>query len=246
VVQQTAVAAAPGWKTALEVIVAPTTAFTRLREAPKWFWAFVIAAVLAMAGSLLIAPTIDHYMASGQYAAELARNPAFANLPSSDRDARIQAGIGFGRAISKFNFVIVPIALLLVGLIQSVVMLIAGAATGAKSGTFAKYWAISMNAAVVGGVGALLNAIIVIIRGADSFTSITDFQAAVPGLALLIPASAVKLHAFFSPFTAVGIWSVAILALGMMVTAGVKRVPAIAVAVFLLAIAGLFASFSAN
>ncbi len=240
------VAPQPGWKTALEIIISPKAVFERLAQAPKWVWAFLIASILGIIGSLILAPTFEHYLTSGGYAAEMARNPAFQNMPAEKRDAAIAQAAGFTKGLTKFGFIFVPFTILIGGVINSILMLIGSAAGGGK-GSFAKFWSISMHVSVVTlGIGSLLNAIIVTLRGADSFNSLADLGAAVPGLALLIPASAVKLHAFFGAFNVVTIWGAVLFALGMIVSAHVKRVPAAITAFMILAIFGLFSTLSAN
>lgn len=119
-----------GWLTALDVIVAPNAAFVRLREAPTWFWAFLMSVVLGIIGSLLVAPALDHYVSSGAYGAELIRSPQIANLPADQQQKAIATATGIVRATQKFNVVILPVVLLFVAVVQTVIMLVASALFG--------------------------------------------------------------------------------------------------------------------
>ena len=235
-----------GWKTALDVILAPNAAFERLRAAPTWFWAFLIAAALGIIGSLLVAPAFDHYVTSGGYQAELAKSPRFAQLTAEQRDKAIASAVGFVRIAQKFNVVIVPISILVVALIQALVMLIASAIAKGK-GTFGSLWAAAMNVAIVGGgLYAVVNGIIIMIHGSDNFTSTTDFTSAVPSLGMLVPTAAAKLHAFFAAFHVFSLWAAVLLVIAMQKTALMGRGPAIVTAALMLIVTGIFATFSAN
>lgn len=235
-----------GWLTALDVIVAPNAAFVRLREAPTWFWAFLMSVVLGIIGSLLVAPALDHYFSSGAYGAELIRSPQIANLPADQQQKAIATATGIVRATQKFNVVILPVVLLFVAVVQTVIMLLASAITKGK-GTFGSLWAAAMNVAIVGfGLFSLINGVIVMIHGSDNFTSTADFTSAVPNLGLLIPRSAVKLHAFFTTFHVFNIWASVLLVIAMEKTALMDRVPAIVTAAILLVCTALFATLAAR
>jgi hypothetical protein len=190
-----------GLKTLWDTIVAPKEAFESLRAAPTWGWAFLIVIVLSTLSSYLITPAIIHGM-TADWPNMVARNPQLAAQTPEQQ----QAGLALVLKFTQFNWIFTPIVGLIGALLGAVILLIFNA-IGRGEGSFAKYWAAQWNIGIVTAAGSIVVAIVVLIRGADSFTSASEVQTAVPGLALLVPATAVKLHAFFSAFTIFGIWA---------------------------------------
>lgn len=190
-----------GLKTLWDTIVAPKEAFESLRAAPTWGLALVIVVILSALASYLITPAIVHGM-TADWPNMVARNPRLAQLTPEQQ----QAQLGIVVAFTKFSWIFTPIISVFAAVIGAIVLLIFNA-IGRGEGSFAKYWAAQWNIAIVTAAGSIVLAIIVLIRGADSFTSATDVQSAMPSLGMLVPASSVKLHTFLSVFSVFGLWA---------------------------------------
>lgn len=227
----------------VDIVVAPPAAFARLRVAPAWGWTFVAAALLAIAGILLMDPVTLHVFdrtAAETYAAL----PSIEHLPAERRAAAVEKMVGIGRTMIRVGWVMVPFGMLLGALISSLVMLLANALTHGD-GDFRRFWALAMATAVVGSLGLFLTGVIVALRGPDAFGTQADVQHALPSLALLAPGAPPKIAAFLGMFSVTAIWSTVLLALGMTAVARIPRLPAaLAAAVLLLGPAVLAASFT--
>ncbi|HZO95282.1 MAG TPA: hypothetical protein VFB22_16160 [Candidatus Baltobacteraceae bacterium] len=219
---QAAVPPRSGLATAVDVVIAPTQAFERLRVAPTWGWAFLIAVVLGMVGFALTIPAALHALQVGGPAL-FASSPQFQNLPADKQQQAISNALAFTRVITQLQWIFVPIVMLIGSLIGTVVMLIANAIAHGE-GTFKKLWALSINVGIVSvGIGLLLTGIICVVRGPASFTSTTDVQRALPSLALFAGSAGVKMKTFLAAFNVVQLWGTALLGLGMQ---GVARIGA--------------------
>jgi hypothetical protein len=230
-------ARASGLKTALDTIVAPRDAFERLRAAPTGGWALVLAIVLYAIGTYLLTPAIAH-ATQNDWPNTVAANPRLAQLTAEQQ----QHYLDFVLRIISFNWLFAIIILPIIVFVQTIIMLVFNA-IGRGSASFASLWAASANIAVASlGLGAVVAAILVTLRGADTFAHPLDVQTAMPSLALLAPGAALKLHAFLAAFTPFSLWGCFLIATAMMVTARVS--PAIAWTtgiVMLLVGGGLFA-----
>lgn len=190
-----------GLKTLWDTIVAPKEAFESLRVAPTWGIAFVIVIVLSAVASFLITPAIAHGV-TADWPNMVARNPKLAQLTPDQQQAQLAIVVGF----MKYNWVFTPIVSIIAALIGAVLLLIFNA-IGRGQGSFANYWAAQWNIGIVTAASSLALAVIVMLRGANSFNSAAEVQSAMPSLAMLVPASAVKLHAFLSVFSVFGLWA---------------------------------------
>jgi hypothetical protein len=233
-----------GLATVADIIVAPASAFAKLREAPTWGWAFLVATVLGIIGSLIISPAVAHALQT-TLPAQLAANPAIANLPADQQQVAINRALGFSKIIAQVSFVFVPIGILISGLVQGLIMLIANAVAHGD-GTFKKYFALSVNVSVVGvGLSSLLIGIIVLVRGVNSFDSPTAIQGAVPSLALLAPGVRGALGGFLGSMNIVALWAIALLALGMNGVGRIPRLAAWVTAIVMLLLTACFAAWGA-
>ncbi len=241
---ESSAAARPGLSNVVDIVVAPDAAFARLRELPVWGWAFLVAALLAVAGALVAGPALSHAM-DVSLPAQLAASPQLAKLPPEQQQKFIANYLRISHAIAQWTFVAVPFALLLAGLVQGVIMLIANAATKGE-GTFRKFFALSITVAVVGeGLRSVVLAAIVAVRGVDAFDSVTAVQGVVPSLALLAPGAHGALAGFLAGLNVFYLWAAALLALGMMRIARIPAVPAWCTAVVMLLLTACFAAFGA-
>ena len=219
----------------VDIVIAPKTAFERLRVVPTWVWAFVAATLLCVAGSLLSQPAALHAINTGM-PAQLAANKAIERLPAARQQAVIAQQLGLLRTMTQISWLLAPVIILVTGLVQALVMTVANA-VGRGRGTFAQYFALSQTVAVVGtGLGALVLGVIVTIRGAATFDDFRSLQSAMPSLGLLAPGAHGALRGFLDALTVFNLWAAALLAYGMMIVGRVPRTAAwVAAAIMLLA-----------
>jgi hypothetical protein len=210
---------ANGLATLLNIIASPKEAFETLRVAPTWGWAFIVAAVLGVIGSILMLPAARNAF-DAQWAVQLATNPDMAQM-SPDKAAQMKSiSAIFVSASPAFVVIAIPIFTL----IETAIMLIFNAVSHGV-GTFKTLWASAMNIAVIAMLGSLVTGVIVVVRGADSFQSQIAVQGAMPSLAMLAP-HAGKLTNFLGAFTPFSIWSTILTVIAMLTVARVSKVPA--------------------
>ncbi len=215
-----------GLLTALDMIVAPQAAFERLAVAPTWIWGFLIASLVAIVYSFVSLGAVIHVMDTS-VPAVLAHNAQIAALPAAQQQKQITMILGIQHLLAKFGWIIQPIAILLIGLIQTVIMFIVNAAAKGKA-NFARLWALSMNVAVVGyGVMYLIGMIVILVRGPEAFDTALSLANTVPGLGMLAPASAPVLGAFLATFSITNIWAAVLFAMGMRTIARISLAPAV-------------------
>jgi len=234
-----------GLANVVDIIIAPNSAFDRIRQVPVWGWAFLVATLLGIAGALLVGPAIQHAIETGM-PAMLAANENIAKLPPDQQQKQIAGFMSLYKNIAKFSWILTPVWILIVGLIQGVVMLIANAA-GRGTGTFKHYFALSITVAIVGfGLNSLIMGLIVTLRGAASFETTTAVQGAVPSLGLLAPGLKGALAGFLGGFNVFALWATALLALGMERVGRISRGPAWATAIIMLLLTACFAAYGAK
>jgi len=234
-----------GLSNVVDIVVSPDAAFARLREVPAWGWAFLVASVLGVAGSLVVGPAIAHAM-DVSLPAQLAASPQVAKMPADQQATFIANYLRISHIFAQWSFVAVPFALLIAGLVQGVIMLIANAA-GKGDGSFRKLFALSITVTVVGeGLRSIAFAAIVLVRGTGSFDSITAVQQVVPSLALLAPGAHGALAGFLGGLNVFYLWAAALLALGMQRVARISPVAAWSTAVVMLLLTACFAAFGAS
>jgi Yip1 domain len=241
ITSETPIGPRPGLSNVTDIVVAPNAAFDRLRQIPTWGWAFLIGTVLGVIGSLLISPAIAHAIQTSM-PAQLAADPGIAKLPPDQQQKTIAISLQFAKVFTQISFIFIPIGILLAGVIQAVVMLVANAA-GRGDGTFSKYFALSVNVSVIGiGISYIVLGIIVLVRGPNAFETTTAVQASLPSLALLMPGARGGTAGFFGALNVFAIWATVLLALGMQRVGRVSPAVAwIAAIVMLLCTAGLAA-----
>jgi hypothetical protein len=229
----------------VDVVIAPSTAFARLRVVPTWGWAFLVATLLAIAGSLLTQPAVMHAIATGM-PAQLAASPAIARLPAAQQAHVVQQQLAIFRFIAQFGWLFMPVWILLAGVVQALVMTVANA-VAKGDGSFGKYFALSVTVAVVGlGFASLVTALIVMLRGTGSFDDMKAIQSAVPSLALLAPGAHGALRGFLEALSAFNLWATALLALGMTVVGRIPRTAAWTTAALMLLVTALAAAYGAS
>jgi hypothetical protein len=139
-------------------------------------------------------------------------------------DDLAKASAGMAK-FSAFGFIAVIFIIPIVCLIEALIMLVFNA-LGKGEGNFVKYFAAQTNIAVVASVGTLINAVIVIVRGPESFNTMRDIQMAVPSLAMLSPGAGVKLVTFLGVFTPFSLWATGLAILAMLTIGKVPKLQA--------------------
>ena len=234
-----------GLSNAIDIVIAPNAAFDRLRETPTWLWAFAVALVCGIIGTLVAHPAFVHAFDTSM-PAQLAADPNIAKLPPEQQQRQIAMVMGISRFMFGIAWLFVPFAILIGGLIQGLVLTIENA-IGRGQGSFAKFFALSVTASVVGiGLYYLAFAAIVMVRGPSSFETMSALQNVVPGLALLAPGAHGFLAGFLGALSVFTLWATALLALGTIRIAHISPVLAWSGPVVLLLIGALFAGFGAR
>jgi hypothetical protein len=232
---------ASGLQTVFDVILAPSTAFERLRTSPTWGWALALVIVVYSLAQVAITPAIIHGF-QAQWPSMMAQNPRMAQLTPE------QAQQGLAIAVTVMHFawiwtiVMVPIVLLAIAAVMYLF-----SALGRGSATFLSMWAAAVNIAVVPMVvGGIVLAAIVMLRGANSFSSISSVTAASPSLAWLLPSANVKVTMFFASLNIFAIWAAVLTFIAMRVTARASTISAVLVAVLLPVTLALLAAAGAR
>jgi hypothetical protein len=217
----------------IDVIVAPKAAFSRLRIVPTWGWAYLVAVLLGIASALMIEPATLHAV-DKSLPAQLAANPAITKLPSAQQAAAIERTLAMTHTMVQFQWILIPIALLVAGLVQALVLMIASAASRGD-GTFGKFFALSQTVMVVGsGLSSLVLGLIVVLKVPDSF----------PSLALLAPGVKGAAGGFLAGLSVFNLWTTALLALGATIVGKVKPAAAWTAAIVMLLFTAVFMAFS--
>jgi Yip1 domain len=212
-------------QTAADILISPNAAYARLREAPTWVIATLISVVLVAIAALLVTPALLHAAGSAATLAQLAHNPGIAKLPPDQQAESIARIVGIQKAALGYAWLLSPVFVLLIALVQTVVMLIVNAIARGDA-NFHRLWALAVNVQIAGSIGAIANASIVAARGANSFERATDIQTALPNLALLAPGAPESVTAALAALNPSLIWQSILLALGLIAVARIGRVPA--------------------
>ncbi len=227
---------ANGLKTVVDTIVAPKEAFESIRIAPTWGWALLIAILAGVIASYLMTPALVHAY-PGTFAQQAANDPRIASMSQEQQ----QTVMAFGEKTLSFGWIFVIFAIPFGALIAAVIMLVFDK-IGHGQGSFAQYWAVACNVGVpVFALGTLVAAIIVLVRGADSFGTIQAVQQATPSLAMLVPGAGVKLTAFLAAITIFALWGLGLNVAAMRIVGRVAAVPAWLAGLAILLIPALFA-----
>lgn len=227
-----------GLKVLVNTIVSPKEAFEALRERSTWVWALMISVVVGSVCTYLMAPAFSHAMLA---------NPAaiFGDKAAQMTPDQIQTYAQAGAKVTSFYFIGVLIGVPIICLIGGLVMTLFNA-LGRGDGSFAKYFAAQCNIGVVGAIGTVVGAIIILVRGTDSFNSLHEVATAAPSLAWLIPGAGVKVSAFLGVMTPFTLWATALTAYAMTIIGKVPRLQAWLAALIMLIFPALLAAWGAK
>ncbi|MBV8639594.1 MAG: YIP1 family protein [Candidatus Eremiobacteraeota bacterium] len=227
-------------KTVLDTMIAPKEAFESIRIVPTWGWALAIAIVLSAIGSYLTVPAFQHALAAS-WSDTVAKNPQLAQLTPQEQHARMEIGQKFIGFTWVFSIFAVPIFVL----IDAVVMLIFDK-LGKGEGTFVQYFAAASNIAVPASLGPVTLAIVALIRGADSFTSVQSVQNALPTLALFAQGASPKVVAFLSVFTPFSLWATGLVIAAVSIIGRTPKLQAWLAGAILIIVPALLATLGAQ
>ncbi|HEY1427976.1 MAG TPA: YIP1 family protein, partial [Candidatus Tumulicola sp.] len=207
-----------GLKTALDIVIAPKDALERLRVRPTWGWAILIVIVLYALASWAMGPALVHATQT-DWPNTIAKSPQLAAQAPSQQEAALALTL----KIVAVSWAFTPVIVLFGVLLQAVIMTLFNLA-GHGTGGFRKLWAVSVNIGIpLIALNGIVIAVIVLVRGSQSFSSAAELQTVMPSLGYLVPMSSLKLHTFltfFNPFT---IWGTGLIIAGMVIVAGVSR-----------------------
>jgi hypothetical protein len=207
-----------GLKTAVDIIVAPRDALERLRSNATWGWAILIVIVVYALATWAIGPALVH-ATQADWPNVLAKNPQMATESPSQQAAHLAMTL----KVVGFSWVITPIIVLFGVFLQALIMAICNMA-GRGTAPFRRLWAVAVNIAIpLIALNGVVVAIIVLVRGSQSFSSAVELQTVMPSLGYLVPMSSLKLHTFltfFNPFT---LWGTGLIIAAMAIVAGVSR-----------------------
>jgi hypothetical protein len=186
-----------GLATYFKVLLAPGDAFATLARVPTWGWAAIAGMILMAVASLILSPANVHFSHIAQ-AQRLAQMPADQAAAARQAMARIPDSV-----YVIFGVVGALVVSWLIWLVSAVVFIIAASLSGAEA-RFLGAWVIAVNIYVIGLVGAIVNSVIVMLRGVASVTTAADLYA-LPSLAMVIHSSP-KLAVFLYTFNIINIW----------------------------------------
>jgi hypothetical protein len=209
---------ASGLATVLDTVVAPAAAFERLREAPTWGWAFAVAFALSALAFILEVPVLSHVWYLGLQHA-LATNSMYANVDPEQRQ-RMLAAVAHPDAARLALYVVISGLGLLVAVLLNTLILWAGSAVGGGDADFKRLWSASMNIAVPSvGIGSLVTAAVILLRGPAAFSSAADLANATLSPALLAPHAAPALQGILVGLGIFNLWGFALNVLALRVLA---------------------------
>lgn len=237
-----------GLTTVVNTIVSPKEAFETLRLAPTWGWAFVVTLVLYLIGYWLMLPTA-HHVGVAMIQHMLATNSHMAALSDAQKQSMLQSAGHPSAARDLINVVFGIVGIFLAALFNTLLMLLAKV-IGKGDGTFKTLWCGSMNILVPSyAIAQIVLAIIVMLRGPDTFNSFLDLMRALPGLGTLTPGLTGFAAGFFAVISVFTIWGLILNAFMVHIvgrtSAAVAWTFAIVITILQSAALGLMAGFGA-
>lgn len=194
------------------VLHEPTAVFERLREKPRWFLPAVVVIIVLSVIALLMKP---FYIAAFQGAAASLTPEQAARAPSAATQATI--GLAF-----------VPVGVLLSLVIGAGLLWVMTAVTGTE-GRYKVLLSVLSHAYMTYVLFSIVGAAVLLLRGAQSVTSMADLRPAL-GLDLVIPGAGPALATFLNGINPFSIWGVWLTGLGVSVTHRTSRSSGIMIA----------------
>lgn len=193
-----------------DVIVAPKTAFTALRERTHWGWAFSIVSVLGTIGAILQTPAGEHLVAA-TFAHQSIVDPQMQTLTPEQREH----ALGYAKLAQHYSWIALPLIVLLASLIAASLFTIANA-VGNGGSSFGRLFGLACNISLINfGIGYLLVGVLAARVGPDAISTQRDLSSLMPSLVRLAPANAPKLAALLASINPFQIWSFVLILLGL-------------------------------
>ena len=224
-----------------DVIVAPSAAFSALREKTHWLYAYLIASTLGTIGALLQVPAGKH-VAAVMVAHQIATDPQMQAM-TPEKQQQITA---FAVATQQYAWVALPIIVIIAILVTAAVFTIVNA-IGNGGSSFGRLLGLAANVSVIGyGIGYLLIGILAARVGPDAISSQRDLLSLLPSLAKLAPENAPKLAAFLAAINPFQIWSAILIVIGLRTMTKLAPAYIYATAIVVAFGSGVFAALAAR
>lgn len=221
-------------KTAWDTIVAPAEAFQSIREVPTWGWALTITIVIAVIANFMMLPASEHIVSSSWQTA-VASNPQLSQMSPAQQQAMFQ----MQQRIASFGWLGTIVMVPAFCAIGAIVMLLFDK-IGRGEGSFARYFAAYANISIPAfALGNLIVALIVRVRGPQTFTTQVSLLQVMPSLGTFLPFTG-KLGAFLATITPFSIWGTALIIIAMLTIGRVPKLQAWLAGIVLFLIPVLF------
>ena len=224
-----------GLATYFGILFSPSEAFAALSRTPTWGWAAIAGIALVIIASIVSMPEIAKIT-------QIAQMHAISQMPADQQADARQRIASFAGVTTGFVVGFALVGPWIGWLIAAVVFLI-GAAASKAGAQFDRAWALAVNIFCVAGIGQLVNAVILALRGPDSIASQADVYA-VPSLAMLAQGNPKLAAAMFAlnPFY---LWYYIVTAIGLQIVMKMRPAAAwITVAIFALVGIAFAAAFA--
>jgi hypothetical protein len=214
---------ASGLRTAIDIVISPSEALERIGAVPTWGWAYLIAAILLIAGFLMQHSASTH-ASIGSVTNQMAHSALYSSLSDEQKQRVIESAKHPPAYQAAIGLIAILIVVLFAALLNSVVLLIPNA-IGKGNASFAKLWAGSVNILIPSfGLGSIVLGIICLVRGPEAFDTQMDLLRALPGLGMLAPGTTGLLAGFLSGITIFALWGCFLNVMMLRITAGLKGV----------------------
>lgn len=224
-----------GLATYFGILFSPGESFATLARTPMWGWAAIIGILIVVTSTIVSLPEI-------QKIGQIAQTQALSQM-SADQQARAHQNMAAMAGFIKGTIVVGSFIGPWIGWLIAAVIFLIGASASKADAKFGAAWTLAVNSFLVFGLGQLVNAVILALRGPDSISTPPDAYA-VPSLAMFAhdsPKLAAALYAF-NPFN---LWFYAVAAIGLQLMMRMKPQAAwITVVIYALLGAGIGAAFA--
>ncbi len=194
----------------VDVIVAPKSAFEAIAAQPRWLVAYVVVCALGMAGAVLQIPVAEH-VGLATLDQRAAHDPSLASASPQT----LQNVKNYTILIQHVVWAFYPVVAI-IGISLAALLLLLGNAIGRGQGSFAKFFSLAANIAIINfGIYYLLLGVLCAVHSPDAFHTQSDVVRLVPSPAWLVPDASPKVTVLLEEFNPFALWSFALLGLGL-------------------------------
>lgn len=224
-------------ETAANIVIMPGEALAALRRSPTWGIALLAVLAMTALSAFLMTPAMQ-FAYTAQWPQTVAKTPALAQMSVAQQQLQLFFALQFVKFSWMFVVATVPVTLL----VQAVTMTLANA-VGRGEGTFKRYWAAAVNVAIASmGLGSVITAIIVLMRGPQGFYSVEQVWGALPSLATLLHSENARILAVCRTVTPFSVWGAYLSSLALLRIGRVSALLAYSTGIVLLAGSALLAA----